>query len=115
LATEVGASPSTLIRAFKQMFGLPPHAYHARVRLRHGLSELRNGPTKVADAGRAAGYASSKNFNRAARHYTGLKPSEVRALSEPMFGRLLTDLLCVDPDVLRKRKATWRPREAGRF
>jgi AraC-like DNA-binding protein len=103
LAADVGASRAAVLRGFRDAFGLTPHAYHARVRLRHALTELRAGPTKVAAAAHAAGFRSVKNFNRAARIHTGCPPSEIRGLAEADFGRLLAGLLCVEPDVLRRR------------
>jgi len=101
---EVGASRSALDRRFREMFGLAPVAYHTRVRVRHGLMELRAGSTKVADASRAAGFASVKNFNRAVKACTRLLPSEVRAMSHNTFKQLLVRELLIEPAALKKRE-----------
>jgi methylphosphotriester-DNA--protein-cysteine methyltransferase len=92
-----------LLRSFRDAFGLTTHAYHARVRQRHALTELRAGLTRVAAGAHTASFRSVKNFNRAARIHTGFPPSEIRGLSGADFGGLLAGLLCVDPDVLRRR------------
>ena len=81
VARAVGASRSALDEHFSRTFGMPPIAYHGRVRAAHGLTELRNRDTKVEDAARRAGFASVKNFNRSVRHYTAMTPSQVRRSS----------------------------------
>ncbi len=102
IALAIGASRSALDPDFKRMFGMTPIEYHARVRLAHGLTELRDRGTKVEDAARRAGFASVKNFNRAARHYTAMTPSQVRRLTPAEFARLLLNELQTDPAVLTR-------------
>jgi methylphosphotriester-DNA--protein-cysteine methyltransferase len=63
----VGASRSALDASFWRTFEMTPSAYHARVRLTHGLSGLRDPLTKAEEAARLAGFASVKNFSRAER------------------------------------------------
>jgi AraC-like DNA-binding protein len=113
VAWAAGASRSALDAGFKRTFGMAPVAYHARVRLAHGLTELRDRATKVDDAARLAGFASVKNFNRAVGHYTAMTPSDVRGLPRADFERLLRNELLTDSAALAARTRGQRPEARG--
>jgi methylphosphotriester-DNA--protein-cysteine methyltransferase len=103
IARAVGASRSALDASFWRTFEMTPSAYHARVRLTHGLSGLRDPLTKAEEAARLAGFASVKNFNRAVRQHTAMTPSEVRELRGAEFEGLLRSKLQTDLAVLAER------------
>jgi AraC-like DNA-binding protein len=104
LAVAIGASRAALMRDFDRTFGMTPGEYHARVRLAHGLTELRNRDTKVEHAARLAGFASVKNFNRAVSRHTAMMPSQIRGLPDAWFKRLLENNLQADPVLLAVRR-----------
>lgn len=63
-----GYSPGHLVRAFRQSYGLTPHAYLINRRIQHGQSELKRG-VSIADAALNAGFA-----DQAHRHKQRDKP-----------------------------------------
>ncbi len=88
IARAIGASRKELDDSFWRTFGLTPSAYHRRVRLVHGLSQVRHRGTKVETAAGMAGFASVKNFNRAVRRHTAMTPPQIRHLSRAAFEEL---------------------------
>jgi AraC-like DNA-binding protein len=94
LAAGVGWGRATLTRRFSEASGLSVRTYHTQMRVRHAVMLLRSPDSNVDAIARLAGYGSPKNFYRALRTITPLRPSQIRDLPARDFDRLL-DLLPV--------------------
>jgi AraC-like DNA-binding protein len=92
LARLNGCSRTTLSEQFDQFVGFPPSEYLARVRTRKLMIRLRTSSDSNDDVARASGYQSNK-FYRRVRELTGLTPSQIRALDEREFQRLLEECI----------------------
>lgn len=77
LAAISGASRFQLSRAFKQAFGLPPHAYLIQLRLARARQLLAKGDTP-ADVAFALGFADQSHLGRWFRRAYGLTPAHYR-------------------------------------
>ncbi|WP_340141073.1 AraC family transcriptional regulator [Pseudomonas poae] len=75
LAAEL--SPSYLIRAFRQHYGLTPHAFLVNQRIQFARSQLRNGEL-IADVALAAGFADQAHFQRAFKQHFAATPGQYR-------------------------------------
>ncbi|WP_449286806.1 AraC family transcriptional regulator [Marinobacter sp. PE14] len=75
-----GFSPGHLIRAFKQYFGLTPHAYLVNRRVQLGRVDLKNG-IPIAEAALNAGFADQPHFQRAFKRLMAATPNQYRRLS----------------------------------
>ncbi|MCG7199867.1 AraC family transcriptional regulator [Marinobacter pelagius] len=75
-----GFSPGHLIRAFKQHFGLTPHAYLVNRRVQLGRQQLKNG-TAIAEAALNAGFADQPHFQRAFKRLMAATPNQYRRAS----------------------------------
>lgn len=75
-----GYSPGHLIRAFKQYFGLTPHAYLVNRRIQLGRMDLKNG-TPIAEAALNAGFADQPHFQRVFKRLMAATPNQYRQLS----------------------------------
>lgn len=74
LAEMIGLTESHFIRAFHLEFGLPPHAYHLRLRLAHAVELLSSG-LSVATVANECGFADQSHLNRKFKEVYGLTPS----------------------------------------
>ena len=74
LAEMVGLTESHLIRAFHQEFGLPPHAYHLRLRLARAVDLLGCG-LPVATVASECGFADQSHLSRKFKEVYGLTPA----------------------------------------
>lgn len=72
-----GYSAGHLIRAFRQYFGLTPHAYLVNRRVQLGRSELKNG-TPIAEAAMNAGFADQPHFQRTFKRLMAATPNQYR-------------------------------------
>jgi len=72
-ARHAGLSPFYLHRLFAARFGLPPHAFVMRHRLRLALAALEEGHS-VAQAAALAGFADQSHFTRQFRRAVGVTP-----------------------------------------
>ena len=63
ICAEASLSASHLIRAFKQEYGLTPHAYQLNCRIEFCRSQLRAGHS-IADVALAAGFSDQAHFQR---------------------------------------------------
>ncbi len=72
-----GYSAGHLIRAFRQYFGLTPHAYLVNRRVQLGRRELKNG-TPIAEAALNAGFADQPHFQRAFKRLMAATPNQYR-------------------------------------
>ena len=75
-------SPSYLIRAFKQYYGLTPHAFMVNRRIQFARSQLRNGAL-IADVALAAGFADQAHFQRTFKQHFAATPGQYRDLLKP--------------------------------
>ena len=80
LAAEL--SPSYLIRAFKQYYGLTPHAFLVNRRIQFARTQLRNGEL-IADVALAAGFADQAHFQRTFKLHFAATPGQYRDLLKP--------------------------------
>nr|WP_037846055.1 AraC family transcriptional regulator [Streptomyces sp. NRRL S-474] len=73
LAAELGAGPFALLRAFRDTYGMPPHAWltDARVRRARRLLDLGTAPSEVAVA---VGFTDQPHLNRHFSRIVGVPP-----------------------------------------
>ncbi|MEV5749118.1 AraC family transcriptional regulator [Actinoallomurus sp. NPDC052308] len=73
LAAEVGVGWSTLVRAFRDAYGLPPHAYLTQLRVRAACRLLERGipPAEVAPM---VGFYDQAHLSRHFRRLVGVPP-----------------------------------------
>jgi AraC-like DNA-binding protein len=74
LAEMIGLTESHLIRAFHLEFGLPPHAYHLRLRLARAVELLSSG-LSVATVANECGFADQSHLSRKFKGVYGLTPA----------------------------------------
>jgi len=77
-----GYSEGHLIRAFRQYFGLTPHAFLINRRIQLGQYELKNG-APIASAAMNAGFADQSHFQRTFKRLTAATPNQYR---QPSLG-----------------------------
>lgn len=70
-------SPSYLIRAFKQHFGMTPHAFLVNQRIQFARECLRRGQL-IADVALEAGFADQAHFQRAFKQHLAATPGQYR-------------------------------------
>jgi len=80
LAAEL--SPSYLIRAFKQYYGLTPHAFLVNQRIQFARTQLRKGEL-IADVALAAGFADQAHFQRTFKQHFAATPGQYREVLKP--------------------------------
>ncbi|GHD04635.1 transcriptional regulator [Streptomyces violarus] len=73
LAADLGTSPFALLRAFRKVYGMPPHAWltDARVRRARRLLDLGTAPSEVAVA---VGFTDQPHLNRHFGRIVGVPP-----------------------------------------
>lgn len=77
ISRVAGASPSSLIRAFKKRFGMTPHAYLTNRRVQFARAELRRG-RPIADVALASGFADQAHLQRAFKQLLAATPGDYR-------------------------------------
>ncbi|MBV8658731.1 MAG: AraC family transcriptional regulator [Burkholderiales bacterium] len=77
LATEVGLSAWHLNRAFRERFGLPPHAYLQQLRVARARVLLRS-PCSIADIAGKLGFADQAHLTRLFKRTFGVTPGAYR-------------------------------------
>ncbi|HWH85347.1 MAG TPA: AraC family transcriptional regulator [Pseudomonas sp.] len=70
-------SPSYLIRAFKQRYGITPHAFVVNQRIQFARERLRSGQL-IADVALEAGFADQAHFQRAFKQHLAATPGQYR-------------------------------------
>jgi len=75
LAQSVGLSRFQALRAFKQRYGLPPHAYQLCVRIGHARRLLLDG-VPAADVALRCGFADQSHFTRHFKRFNGVTPAQ---------------------------------------
>lgn len=76
LAKEAGISQFHLLRNFRSCFGLPPSAYHRRIRLNAGKRAIERKEMSCSEAAHRFGFADSSSFSHAYRRTFGIAPTE---------------------------------------
>ncbi len=77
LATELGTSTFALMRAFRAVYGMPPHAWLTDARVRRARRLLDAG-TPPAEAALAVGFADQPHLNRHFTRIVGVPPGAYR-------------------------------------
>jgi AraC-like DNA-binding protein len=72
-----GLSPSYLIRAFKQQYGMTPHAFLVDQRVQFARARLRQGQA-IAEVALEAGFADQAHFQRAFKQHLAATPGQYR-------------------------------------
>ncbi|WP_218574481.1 AraC family transcriptional regulator [Halopseudomonas laoshanensis] len=80
LCERSGYSPGHLIRAFKQYFGLTPHAYLINRRIQLGQLELKVG-RPIAEAALNAGFTDQPHFQRTFKRLVAATPRQYQQAS----------------------------------
>lgn len=75
LAADLSAS--YLIRAFKEHYGMTPHAYLVNRRIQFAATQLRQGRL-IADVALEAGFADQAHFQRAFKQHLAATPGQYR-------------------------------------
>jgi AraC-like DNA-binding protein len=70
-------SPSYLIRAFREHYGMTPHAYVVNRRIEFSRAQLRRGHA-IADVAAEAGFADQAHLQRAFRQFVAATPGQYR-------------------------------------
>lgn len=77
ICEAAGLSPSYLIRAFKQHYGMTPHAYLVNQRVQYAQQQLRQGRL-IADVALLAGFADQAHLQRAFKQHLAATPGQYR-------------------------------------
>jgi AraC-like DNA-binding protein len=77
ICTAAQLSPSYLIRAFKQHYGMTPHAFVVNQRIQFARERLRSGQL-IADVALEAGFADQAHFQRAFKQHLAATPGQYR-------------------------------------
>jgi len=79
IASQVGAHPSSVRRAFRREFQMSMRLYHLRARVECAERLLRDTPhLKIEPIGLSLGWQSKKDFYRAIRQVRGCTPTALR-------------------------------------
>jgi AraC-like DNA-binding protein len=70
-------SGSYLIRAFKDRYGMTPHAYLVNCRIEYSRSQLKRGRA-IAEVAAEAGFADQAHLQRAFRKFVAATPGQYR-------------------------------------
>ncbi|MFI1562425.1 AraC family transcriptional regulator [Streptomyces sp. NPDC020490] len=73
LAADLGTSPFALLRAFREVYGMPPHAWLTDARVRRARRLLEAG-TSPAEAAVAVGFTDQPHLNRHFSRIVGVPP-----------------------------------------
>ena len=78
IAAAACLSPYHFVRAFKEIHGIPPHAYVSALRVRRAQRLLRDSDLTVLQISHEAGFESPTAFSGAFRRAVGLGPRAYR-------------------------------------
>jgi AraC-like DNA-binding protein len=81
VAGQAALSRFHLTRSFAEVYGLPPLAYHRRLRLDVAARLLKQQVASATDVAEQLGYASLSAFTRAFRQNFGVPPSQARLIA----------------------------------
>jgi len=103
LAQRAGLSRFQALRAFKQRYGLPPHAYQLCLRVSHARGLLREG-VAAAEVALRCGFADQSHFTRHFKRINGVTPMQYARGAAPRGGGLDgTFRVANDPGTLVQR------------
>lgn len=80
IAEIIGIHPSRLARVFRQQFHCSIGDYIRRLRLEYAAKELIQSEKSFSEIASTAGFYDQSHFANAFKRYTGLTPTEYRAL-----------------------------------
>ena len=78
ICSAADLSPSYLIRAFKDKFGMTPHAYLTNCRIEFSRTQLRRG-RPIAEVALAAGFSDQAHLQRTFKRLVAATPGQYRA------------------------------------
>lgn len=78
IASRLGVSMRTLVRAFQTSFNLSPSAFFRALRMAHGRWELLNTDKPIGSVALDHGFADASHFTRLFRKYYGITPAMAR-------------------------------------
>lgn len=78
LANLCDLSQFHFARQFKRSTGLPPHAYHLRLRIEQAQALMQDSCLPLADISAACGFASQQHFTTAFKRHLGTTPAAWR-------------------------------------
>jgi len=78
ICSAANLSPSYLIRAFKDKYGLTPHAYLTNCRIEFSRLQLRRG-RPIAEVALAAGFSDQAHLQRSFKKLVAATPGQYRA------------------------------------
>ncbi|CAB3658971.1 helix-turn-helix transcriptional regulator [Paraburkholderia rhynchosiae] len=78
VCNAAGLSASHLIRAFKQRYGMTPHAYLINRRIQYSRAQLRRGRL-IADVALDAGFADQAHLQRTFKRLVAATPGQYRS------------------------------------
>jgi AraC family transcriptional regulator len=81
-AAQAGLSAFHFLRMFSRVFGVTPHQYLIRCRLRHATQLLAEESMAVTDVALEAGFADLSNFVRTFGQAAGMPPLRLRRLAK---------------------------------
>jgi AraC-like DNA-binding protein len=95
LAKRAGLSRFQALRAFKQRYGLPPHAYQLCLRVGHARRLLLEG-APAAEVAARCGFADQSHFTRHFKRLNGVTPMQYARAHRPVSRRANDDYRGVD-------------------
>ena len=84
IAAEIGLSPFALIRRFKRLYGISPHAWRMQARANEAARLLRQG-TRLAEAAAICGFADQSHLTRVFKRVFGVTPGQYGAIGRSRF------------------------------
>ena len=113
LAERSGLTESHFIRAFHHEFGLPPHAYHMRLRLAEASKLLARGDS-VSTVAYDCGFADQSHLSRKFKEVYGVAPGEWASVVGEGFPRVARDRLS-SVSQSRRRRASAKTQHIGQW
>lgn len=78
LAKLLYVHPSYLIRKFKAVYGIPPHAYFSTIKIKKATELLSSTDSSVKEVSKKLGIDDATYFSRWFKKYNGFSPTEYR-------------------------------------
>lgn len=77
LALIFGLNEFSMIRAFRKIFGMPPHQYLLKIRVDHAAKALSKTSDDITAIAKAVGFGSTASMTRAFKKFYGATPGTV--------------------------------------